>query len=307
MKSSSTGFFSGLFRNKDLLLLHTIVFIWGWSPILGNLIKREGVVALQLVWFRILITVITIALYLLFTKTSIRLHRKDIWKLLGIGAIIAFHWFCFYHAINVSNVSVTLVAFATGTLFTSLIEPFFYKRRIIRYEIVFGMVIIAAIALIFKVETQYTLGIIFGILAAFTSSLFTVFNGLLVQRIPSPLIAIYELGGGFIALSLFLLFSGGFTASFFNISAGGLGWLTILSVLGTAYPFIASVNLMKRISPYTVTLTVNLETIYGIIIAYILWKQDEVMTPAFYIGAFIILCTVFGNSMLKKYLGRKQA
>lgn len=291
-----------LFKNKNLLLLHFIVLIWGWSPILGKLINIEGVVAFQLVWFRMLITVITVASYLFLTRQNIKLPKKDIYQLVGIGTIIAFHWFCFYNAINVSNVSVTLVAFATGTLFTSIIEPVFYKRRFIRYEIVFGMVIIGAIALIFQVETQYTLGIIFGILAALTSSFFTVFNGLLVRRIPSPVIAIYELSGGFIALSIYLLFTGEFKPEFFSITPGAWAWLGVLSVLGTAFPFIASVNLMKKISPYTVTLTVNLETVYGIIIAYILWKKDEAMTPGFYLGTLIILATIFGNGLLKQYL-----
>lgn len=296
-----------LFKNKNLLLLHFIVLIWGWSPILGKLINMQGVVAYQLVWFRMLITVITVASYVILTKQNIKQPKKDIFQLVGIGAIIAFHWFSFYHAINVSNVSVTLVAFASGTLFTSIIEPIFYKRKIIRYEIAFGMVIIGAIVLIFEIETQYTLGIIFGMLAAVTSSFFTVFNGLLVRRIPSSIIAFYELGGGFLVLTVYLFFSGEFNVDFFNITTGAWAWLGVLSVLGTAFPFIASVNLMKKISPYTITLTVNLETIYGIIIAYILWKKDEAMTPGFYLGTLIILATIFGNSLLKQYLKKEKS
>ncbi len=295
-----------LFKNKNLLLLHFIVFIWGWSPILGKLLNLENVIAFQLVWFRMLITIITISIYLIATKRNIRVSKNDFYKLIGIGAIIAFHWFCFYNAINVSNVSVTLVAFATGTLFTSLIEPIFYKRKIIRYEIVFGMVIIAAIAMIFKVETQFAWGIIFGMLAALTSSLFTVFNGLMVRRIPSSVIAIYELSGGFIVLSIYLLFTGEFSSHFFTITPYAWLWLSILSVLGTAFPFIASVNLMKKISPYTITLTVNLETVYGIVIAYFLWKQNESMTVGFYIGTFVILSTIFGNAIFKQYLKRQE-
>ena len=296
-----------LFKNKNLLLLHFIVLIWGWSPILGKLINMQGVVAYQLVWFRMLITVITVASNVILTKQNIKQPKKDIFQLVGIGAIIAFHWFSFYHAINVSNVSVTLVAFASGTLFTSIIEPIFYKRKIIRYEIAFGMVIIGAIVLIFEIETQYTLGIIFGMLAAVTSSFFTVFNGLLVRRIPSSIIAFYELGGGFLVLTIYLFFSGEFNVDFFNITTGAWAWLGVLSVLGTAFPFIASVNLMKKISPYTITLTVNLETIYGIIIAYILWKKDEAMTPGFYLGTLIILATIFGNSLLKQYLKKEKS
>jgi drug/metabolite transporter (DMT)-like permease len=289
-------------KHKNLLLLHFIVFIWGWSPILGKLINIEGIIAYQLVWIRMLLTVITVGIYLLMIRQSISLVKKDILQLIGIGAIIAFHWFCFYHAINVSNVSVTLVAFATGTLFTSIIEPIFYKRKIIRYELAFGMIIIGAIAMIFKVETHYALGIIFGMLAALTSSFFTVFNGLLVRRIPSSVIAFYELGGGFLALTIYLFFAGEFNSSFFDVKPMGLMWVSILSVVGTAFPFIASVNLMKKISPYTVTLTVNLETIYGIIIAFILWKKDEAMTPGFYVGTLIILAVIFGNALLKNYI-----
>jgi drug/metabolite transporter (DMT)-like permease len=294
-----------LFKNKNLLLLHFIVFIWGWSPILGKLINIEGIFAYQLVWFRMLLTVATVAIYLLIIKQSIKLPTKDILKLVGVGTIIAFHWFCFYNAINISNVSVTLVAFATGTLFTSIVEPIFYKRKIIRYEMAFGMIIIGAIALIFKVETQYAWGIIFGMLAALTSSFFTVFNGLLVKRIPSPVIVTYELAGGFVMLSLYLLFAGEFKPQFFQINTTGLIWLILLATIGTAYPFIASVNLMKKISPYTVTLTVNLETVYGIIIAYILWKKDEAMTSGFYLGTFIILAVIFGNGILKNYLKKE--
>lgn len=291
-----------IFKNKDLLLLHFIVFIWGWSPIIGKLINIEGLIALQLVWFRMLLTVITVGIYLWLTKQNIKLPRNDIFKLIGVGAIIAFHWFCFYNAINISNVSVTLVAFATGSLFTSMLEPLFFKRKIIRYEMGFGLLIIAAIAMIFKVEMRYTYGIIFGILAAFTSSLFMVFNGLLVKRIPSPIITIYELGGGFLALSIYLLVNGKFTPEFFVITPTAWGWLLLFSIVGTAYPFIASVNLMKRLSPYTVSLTVNLESVYGIIIAYFLWEKQEAMSPGFYLGTLIILATVFGNSILKRYL-----
>lgn len=286
-------------KNKNLLLLHFIVFIWGWAPIVGKLISVQ---AFQLVWFRLLIATIAVALYLIFTKQNLKISRKDFLQLVAIGGIIAFHWFCFYHAIKISNVSVTLVAFATGTLFTSIIEPIFYKRKIIRYELIFGMVIIGAIAMIFKVETQYAWGIFFGILAAITASFFTVFNGLLVRRLPSSLITLYELGGGFIALSAYLLLTGNFNQSFFIISIADWTWLMLLSIIGTAFTFIASVNVMKKISPYTMTLTINLETIYGIIIAYFIWKKDEAMTPGFYLGTLIILATIFGNGLLKYYL-----
>lgn len=282
--------------SKDHLLLHFIVFIWGWSPIFGKAISLQ---AFQLVWFRILITLAVLAVYFTITKTPLKVSKINFWKLTGIGLIIAFHWFCFYNAIKVSNVSITLVAFSTGTLFTSIIEPIFYKRRFYLYETVFGLLIIGAIWLIFSVETEYYLGIIFGMLAAFTSSLFTVWNGLLVRKTESPVITFYELLGGILSLSLYLLFTGEFSTDFFVVSAKDMLFLSIFCVVGTAFPFVASVNLLKRLSPYTVTLTVNLETVYGIIFAFLLWPETEKMKPSFYIGAGLILLVIFANALLK--------
>lgn len=284
---------------KHHLLLHLIVFIWGWSPILGKQISLQ---ALQLVWYRIGITVVAIIIYNIYIKQKIKLSAKQFTMLFGTGAVIAFHWFCFYHAIKVSNVSVTLAAFATGTLFTSIIEPIFYKRKVLWYEMVFGFIIILAIAMIFQIETQYKLGILFGVLAAFTSSLFTVWNGLLVREIPSPVITLVELSGGFICLSLYLLFTGALDAAFFNISGSDWGFLILFSTVGTAFPFLASTNLLKKLSPFTITLTVNLETVYGIIFAYLLWKQSEQMTVEFYVATIIILVVIVLNAVFKTRL-----
>jgi drug/metabolite transporter (DMT)-like permease len=287
---------------KNHWLLHFIVFIWGWSPVLG---KAISVQAFQLVWFRILITLIALSVYFFSQKISLKVSRKDLLILSGIGVIIAFHWFCFYHAIKVSNVSITLVAFSTGTLFTSVIEPLFYKRRVYPYEIIFGLIIIGAICLIFSIETEYYLGIIFGILAAFTSSLFTVWNGLLVRKLESPVITFYELAGGFVSLSLYLLFTGEFSKEFFILSTSDVFFLSILSVVGTAFPFVASVNLLKKLSPYTITLTVNLETVYGIIFAFFIWRQSEQMKGSFYVGAGMILLVIFLNAIVKARLSSK--
>ncbi|MEW6469343.1 MAG: DMT family transporter [Bacteroidota bacterium] len=286
---------------NNFLLLHFIVFIWGWSPIFGKLISVD---ALQLVWFRVLFTIVFVSAYMIYIRQDLRIGDKDLYKLLVIGAIIAFHWYCFYHAIKVSNVSVALVAFSTGTLFSSFIEPLFYKRRLLGYEILFGLIIIGAIILIFKVETRYTEGIIYGVLAAFTSSLFTVWNGLLVRKLRSPVITFYELGGGFLALSIYLFFTDSFDREFFALPGADLAWLLLFASVGTAFPFIASVNLLRNINPYTVTLTVNLETVYGIIWAYFIFSEDKQLTIYFYIGALIILATIFANALLKNYLRR---
>lgn len=289
--------------NKNYLLLHIIVFIWGWSPILG---KAISVQAFQLVWFRIFITLVALIVFFSSRKTSLKIDKKKFLILFSIGAIIAIHWCCFYNAIKVSNVSITLVAFSTGTLFTSIIEPIFYKRKLVWYEILFGLLIICAISIIFSIEIKYYMGFIFGMLAALTSSFFTVWNGVLVRDTSSEIITFYELSGGLFFLTVYLFFTGEFSAAFFTISSSDYYFLGILSVVGTAFPFVASTNLLKKLSPFTVTLTVNLETVYGIIFAFLLWPETEHMTSSFYIGAAIILSVIITNAIVKSKIEKRK-
>jgi drug/metabolite transporter (DMT)-like permease len=283
--------------NKHYLLLHVIVFIWGFSPILGRYITAN---AWQLVWFRILITIAVMFVYLKTSKYSFHVSKKDFWKLVGTGLIIMVHWLAFYGAIKVSNISVTMVAFSTGTLFSSIIEPILFKRKIRLYEVVIGLIIIAAIALIFSIETQFWLGIVLGIFAAFTSSLFGVFNSLFAQRMRPGIISFYELSAALLGLTLFIALLGGFTPAFFKLDKDSILGLLLLSLVCTVFPFIASVNLSKYISPYTIVLTVNLETVYGIIWAILFYRENRELSPSFYFGVFIILAAIFLNSYLRK-------
>ncbi|MEI8137871.1 MAG: DMT family transporter, partial [Bacteroidota bacterium] len=248
--------------NKHYLLLHIIVFIWGFSPVLGRFISAD---AFQLVWFRILITVGVMFLYLKFTKHNLKISSKHFWQLSGIGVIIMVHWLAFYGAIKASNISVTMVAFSTGTLFSSIIEPIFFKRKIRFYEVIIGLIIMGGIALIFSIETEYWLGIILGIIGAFTSSLFGVFNGIMAYKLKPGIISFYELSAALVSLSVFLAINGNFKTEFFVLDIYSIVGLLLLSLVCTVFPFIASVDLAKYISPYTIVLTVNLETVYGIV------------------------------------------
>ena len=282
--------------NKHHLLLHFIVFIWGFSPILGRFITCG---TMQLVWFRIAFTLVIITGYIAFSKPDFKIGIKDLLKLAGIGIIIAIHWLCFYGAIKASNVSVTMAAFSSATLFTSLIEPLFFKRKIIWYEIIIGLIIIAAICFIFSVEIKYWEGIVLGILAALLSSVFSVFNGLMIKKVSSTVISYIELWFGLIGLSIYLLFTNGFSTDFFVLSAHDITGLLTLAACCTAFPFIASVNLMKHLSPYTISLTVNMETVYGIILAIFIYHENTELTFTFYIGVCIILFAVFTEALLK--------
>jgi drug/metabolite transporter (DMT)-like permease len=290
--------------NKHYFLLHIIVFIWGFSPVLGRFISAD---AFQLVWFRILITVGVMLLYLKITKQDMKISSKHFWQLSGIGVIIMIHWLMFYGAIKESNISVTMVAFSTGTLFSSIIEPILYKRSIRFYEVIIGLIIIGAIALIFSIETEYWLGILLGIGAAFTSSLFGVFNGIMSHKLRSGVISFYELSAALISLTLFLAINGNFNTSFFVLDNSSVVGLLLLSLVCTVFPFIASVDLSKYISPYTIVLTVNLETVYGIIWAILFYNENKEVKPTFYIGVLIILLAIFLNSYLKSVSDKKAA
>uniref|UniRef100_UPI00404B548E DMT family transporter n=1 Tax=Flavobacterium sp. TaxID=239 RepID=UPI00404B548E len=287
---------------KSYLNLHLIVFIWGFTAILGALISLE---ALDLVWFRMSLAVGFIYIFVLFKKINLKVTPKALLKFLILGLIIALHWLTFFKAIKVSNVSVTLACLSTGALFTSILEPFFNKKRVVFYEVFFGLLVVVGLYIIFQVVGDYTYGIILALTSAFLSALFSVMNGKLAHQFDSTVISFYELLGGVLCLSVFLIFSSGFSYDFFQISWNDLFYLLILSSICTAYAFIASVKVMRHISPYTVMLTINLEPIYGIILAVFIFEDKEKMSPTFYFGALLILATVLTNGIVKYYVKKK--
>ncbi len=283
---------------KSYLHLHLIVFIWGFTAVLGRLISLE---ALPLVWFRMLFAVGFIAVYIWIKKIPIQVSPKTAVKFLFAGIIIALHWFTFFKAIKVSNISVTLACLATGAFFTSLLEPLFYRKKIVWYEVLFGLLVVVGLYIIFNVEAQYIEGIIIALISAFLSALFAVINSKFVKEHNPTLISFYELGGGLVFFSFLLLFTNSSTSTFFKLSSEDLIYLFVLSSICTAYAFIASTAIMKFLSPYTVMLTINLEPIYGIILAVLVYKEKETMSPNFYFGALIILLSVVLNSVIKSY------
>jgi drug/metabolite transporter (DMT)-like permease len=274
------------------------VFLWGFTGIIGALFS-ENFPTTSVVWYRTFIAAISLLFLLRFSRNIWSIEKKNLFKLLGIGLIVAMHWICFFEAIKVSNVSVTLACFSITSLFTALLEPIFFKRKVIGYEIMLGLVAIAGLYTIFNFESKYYLGIILSVAAAFGASLFTVLNGKLVKTIPSKTISFYELAGGFIWLSVYLLFTGGMTAEALSGTFSDYFYLIILGVVCTAYAFVECIELMKELSPFTVSITVNLEPVYSILLALAIFGEKEKMTPGFYFGALVLLLTVFANVFIK--------
>ncbi len=281
---------------KNYLLLHFIVFIWGFTAILGALISID---AIPLVWYRMLIAVACIVVYFLIKKKSFKITSKAALSFFISGLIIAVHWITFFKAIKVSNVSVALVTMSTGAFFASLIEPFFFKRKINLVEMILGSLVILGLYIIFNFESDYTMGIIYALISAFLSALFAVLNGLYIKKYEADTISLYQLLFGVLGITVFLAATGQFTPSFFVLKASDWVYLTILGSICTAYAFIVSVKVMKYLSPYTVMLTINLEPIYAIVLALIIFKEKEQMNTTFYFGAFIVLFVVLLNGLLK--------
>lgn len=283
-------------NTRNYLHLHLIVFIWGFTAVLGKLISLD---AIPLVWHRMLWATIIILAYLLIRKINLRISGRGLALLLAAGIAIAVHWVTFFQAIKVSNVSTTLAIMATGSFFAALIEPLWYKRKFIGYEMLFSLLVILGLVIVFGVNREYTEGIILALISAFLGAIFTLINGKLISRYRPSVITFYELGIGVLGLTFYLAIDGEFEAGFFRISASDLFYLGILASVCTAYAFIGSVKVMRYLSPYTVLLTVNMEPIYGMLLALWIFGQDEQMSFTFYLGALLIIATVVLNGILK--------
>jgi drug/metabolite transporter (DMT)-like permease len=285
---------------KDNLLnylhLHFIVFIWGFTAVLGDLITIKAV---PLVWHRMLLGAFFVLIYIKYKIGRLKVPLRTLIKFAFVGLLIALHWLAFFSAVKVSNVSITLAMMSTGAFFASLLEPLFFKRRIIKYEVIFGIIVIVGLYIIFKAESENIVGILLALLASFLGALFSIFNGMMVKNHNATVISFYELLFGVIFITLYIMFTGGFNIAFFNLSGSDWTYIIILASVCTAYAFIASVHVMKWISPYTLMLTTNMEPVYGILLALLILGNNEYMSPTFYLGALIILITVIINGIIK--------
>lgn len=281
--------------------LHFIVLIWGFTAVLGALISLE---AIPLVWFRMSLAALVVLCYMWVRGIRFAVKVKFLWQMLGLGLALALHWLTFFGAIKISNVSVTLSVMATGAFFASLLEPLIFSRPINWRELLLGLIAVVGLGIIFQASTQYLWGIVMALISAFLSALFSVFNGRLVQSYSASSISFFELFFGVLGISIYLLLNGDFDASFFVLSLSDWMFLLILSTICTAYAFIASVNLMKWLSPFTLMLTINLEPVYGILLALLVFGDSEYMSGMFYLGAGIILATVLANAYFKAIASR---
>ena len=288
---------------KSYLNLHLIVFIWGFTAILGALITID---ADFLVWYRMLFAALFLGTFLLIKKIPFEISFSAVLKLVFVGLLIALHWFTFFESIKVATVSITLSVFSLGAFIASILEPIFYGRKVLWYDVFFGLVIIAGLELILQVEINYLHGMLLALVSIVLGVVFTLFNGKLIAHHEPSVIAFYEFLAGFLFISIYFLFKGSFTMESFVLTPKNWLLILLLASICTAYAFTASVKVMRRLSPYTVMLTTNLEPVYGIVLAYFIIGGKEKMSAEFYIGALIIVITVILNGIIKHYMEKSK-
>jgi drug/metabolite transporter (DMT)-like permease len=283
----------------DYLKLHFIVFLWGFSAILGKLVT---IPATEMILFRAILAAAGMAIVIALTKGRLNIPKVEIVRLLLIGVIVAVHWISFFGSARISNVSVSLVGFATNSLWAALLEPWFNQKRIKKFELLLGLVVLSGLYIIFSFNFEYHAGLALGILAGFTSALFSVFNSRMVQRLPAFTITFYEMTGIVLTLTIVLPIYSWVTGQTPQLSPTLEDWMYIALLAGVCsiYAYSVAIELMKKISVFMIQLCLNLEPVYGIVMAVIIFKQQEKMGWNFYVGTVIIISAVALYPLLKR-------
>ena len=291
---------------KHYILLNLTVFVWGFTGVLG---KEIDMGAVEIVFFRTGIAFISLILIGFFYRKKTRIRPKQMAVLIGTGIIVGIHWFTFFESIKLSTVSVGVVCMSISTLFTAILEPLILKRKWLLSEFVLSIIIALGIVLIVGFEPQYILGITVGLISAFLAALFGVLNSKHIRTMPSLQITKYEMLGGFITMAIIIWFSSGFNKELITVSQTDWILLLVLGLICTTAAFLISVWLMKFLTPFTVSMGINMEPIYAILIALILdylrGESSEKMSIGFYVGTSIIIGAIFINGYLKKKKSRK--
>jgi drug/metabolite transporter (DMT)-like permease len=290
-----------LLNKNKYLQLHFIVLLWGFTPVLGKLISLP---ALDLVFWRLIFAGISLAVFIVYKKFKFELSIKETGVIFIMGIMVGAHWYFFYHAIKVSNVSIAMAGFSTMTLFGSVMQPILMKKKFFWGDAFYGFILLFGLAIILKFESGSIEGVIYGILAAFTGAFFGTYNGKLILKHNSSYITLVEFIGAlaFIYIVKLIIHDNHFYLTPFNNY--DIAWLLVLSILCTTLAFTLSVEIMKYFTPFTVIITNNLEPVYGVLFSLLLFGQSEIMSSQFYLGALIILFCVFSYPFFKKKFDR---
>ena len=284
-------------KTKSHLLLHSVVAIFGFTGILGKLITID---AIPLVFWRTTIGGIVILVWLAMKKKITKKSRGTVLKMSGVGLLVAAHWILFFASIKMSTVSVALVMLATTPMFVGFLEPIVFRRKLPNKELFVSAIVIAGVSTIFSISSEYMLGMILGLLSAFLAALFSTLNGVLVKEFDASNISMVELLSASVGITLLLVFTGGMNKDLFIMSSENWLWISVLAVVATSFAFIASTAVMKVLTPFTTAIAINLEPVYAIILAVLIFGDEEVMGIEFYFGTSLIIGAVIVNTLIKR-------
>jgi drug/metabolite transporter (DMT)-like permease len=288
-------------RYKYHLLLHIIIFMWGFTGILGKVIQLDAVV---IVWHRVLIAMVALGIALLILKKPIKLSsRKELLKLSGVGVIVALHWVTFYQSIQLSTASLGILCLSTTTLHVAWLEPLVMKRPFSWVEFALGLLVICGIYFVSRdFDASDMKALAYGLCSALFAALFSVFNAKLVQQTPAHQITLIEMVSAFVVISVYLLYIGRLDTSLFTMRMADFLWLLFLGILCTSFAFLATIEVVKRLGAFTVSLSINLEPVYTIVLAIFILGEHELLNPSFYIGSIVIVLVIILNGLIRHYL-----
>lgn len=290
---------------KHQLVLHLIIFIWGFTAILGKLIDAG---AFTLVWYRVVIAFVSLLLFLLILKKNIwPSDRKILLKILGVGVLVALHWLFFYLSIKASTASLAIICLSTTTIHVAWLEPLVMKRKPLKTEFILGVIIVLGIVLITgKTNGEGNfLGVIYGLIAALLAAFFATFNAKLIHSESASKITLYEMFSASIVMTIFLAIIGDLNIQTLSISGNDWLLLLFLGIICTSVAFLVTVEITKYLGAFTVTLSINMEPIYTLGLAIWILQEHQELNIYFYLGSAVIVGAVFGNAILKKRQARK--
>lgn len=292
-------------RLQYQFILHIIIFIWGFTAILGVYIQANAFI---LVWYRVLIAFTSLLLVLFFLKKPLRiLSPKLMLKTLGVGVLVALHWLFFYLSIKVSTASLAIICLATTTIHVAWLEPIVMKRKPLLSEWILGVVIVGGIFLITQQDAEGTnwLGIVYGLIAALLAAMFGTFNAYLVHKVDAAKITLHEMLSATVVMTVILAVFGDLTLEKLNISWDDFLLLLFLGVICTSVAFLVTVHITKFLGAFTVSLSINMEPIYTLGLAAWLLHEHKELTLNFYLGALLIVGAVFVNAIIKYYQSKQ--
>ena len=292
-------------KYKNYILLHFIILIYGFTGILGKLIKVDAV---AIVWHRVFIAAISLCTIMLIMRKSFRVSSKSrLIQICLIGIVVAAHWVTFFHAVQLSTASFGVLCLSTTTLHVSWLEPIVMKRKFSWLEMGLSLLVVAGIYFVSSDFSGDELkALYFGLVSAFFAAVFAVFNGKFAQDTDASTISFYEMVVATLSLSLLLMFLGRFDASLFIMTWSDLMWLLFLGIICTSFAFLVTIQLVKYLGVFTVSLSINLEPVYAIVLGILILHENEKLNTNFYVGSVIIVGVIFLNAIIKPSLKRRK-